>query len=146
MLSTFEPFINDFVIPENWSILSARFDVSIWTPANQRLKIIGEIIEFHEAMELYKTVPTPLGFSDVIDELADIVISTCTIIKILDRKYRQYTEAYEQDPEQWILLVTGRRYDKLITNIKEYSRFVSIDLEGAIRRKLAYNRTRKDWR
>lgn len=145
MTPTFESFINDFVIPENWSILSARFAMENQTPAEQRLKIIGEIIEFHEAVELYKTVPTPLGLSDVIAELADVVISTCTLIKILDRKYRQYTEAYEQHAEQWILLVTGRRYDKLITNIAEYVSLVSIDLEGAIRRKLAYNRTRPDW-
>jgi hypothetical protein len=141
----FESFINDFVIPENWSILSSRFNVESWTPAMQRMKIIGEIIEFYEALEHYKTVRSPLGFSYVIDELADIVISTCTLIKILDRKYCQYTEAYEQNPEQWILLVTSQRNDKLITNIEEYSRLVSIDLEGAIRRKLAYNRTRTDW-
>lgn len=141
---TFESFINDFVIPENWSILSSRFDMSIQTPALQRLKIIGEIIEFHEALTAYKE-EVPPNYDNVVSELADIVISTCTMLRILDRKYRQYTEAFEADPEQWILLVTGRRFDKLITNILEYSEQASIDLEAAIKQKIEYNRTRPDW-
>lgn len=141
---TFESFINDFVIPENWSILSARFPVELFTPKEQRLKIIVEIIEFHEALTACKEL-VPSNFDDVVAELADIVISTCTMLRILDRKYRQYTDAFEADPEQWILLVTGRRFDKLITIIQEYAELHAINLEKAIREKIEYNRTRSDW-
>lgn len=142
---SFETFINDFVIPENWSILSARFGVTNWTLANQRLKIIAEIIEFHEALVEYNELCNQLIFSDVISELADIVISTCTLFRMLDRKYRQYTEAFTDSPEEWINLVLGRRFDKLVSNCEEYASTLSIDLETAIRRKIEYNRTRPDW-
>ena len=140
----FESFINDFVIPENWKILSARFPVELFTREDQRLKIIGEIIEFHEALTVYKEL-VPENYDDVIAELADIVISTCTMLRILERGYRWYNESFSVSPEAWICLVLGRNFDRLISTAKEYSELHGIDLEEAIRKKIEYNRTRPDW-
>jgi NTP pyrophosphatase (non-canonical NTP hydrolase) len=119
--------------------------VEKWTLQDERMKIIGEILEFYNELQQYRKVASPRIYEKLCIELADIVISTCTMLKMQDRSYRQYPESYEQDPEEWIKLVLGRRFDKLITNAEEYARMFSIDIESAISRKLAYNRTRKDW-
>lgn len=147
MTPTFELFINDFVIPENWSILSSRFDVSTWTSSNQRLKIIGEIVEFHEALELYKTIPTPLGFLDVIDELADIIISCCTLIRLQgsDRRFQPILINHEDDPLEWVHMVYSRDTNLVISSVACYGRKIGINVEEAISRKLVYNMQRKDW-
>lgn len=140
---TFEAFINEYVIPVNWAILYSRGKTKNLTIDIQRLKIIAEIIEFHE--ELCKFKENPIGLNGRFCELADIVIASCTMLHLLNREYRNYSEAYTCDPEAWIQLALGKRFDSLITLCSEYALRESIDIEKIIRQKLEFNRVRPDW-
>ena len=54
MQQSIESFINKEVIPRNWEVLSSRFDTTKFTVFAQRMKIIGEILEFYEAIADYR--------------------------------------------------------------------------------------------
>lgn len=145
MSRSFTSFINSEVITENWNILSARFDMSKQTYEKQRMKVIGEIVEFYEAMQKYSEDPTLENMREANLELSDIVISTCTLIHICGMHYQEYHIVYHDDCEYWIQLVINRRPNDLIAMCEEYANQSGIHLEKDILRKLEINRTRLDW-
>lgn len=145
MSKAFASFINSTVIPENWKILSSRFDISKQTYEKQRMKIIGEIVEFYEAMLKYAEDPTLENLREANLELADIVISACTLLHIRETNHFDYETPFNYDPESWIQLVIQRRPSELIVMCEEYAKQAGISLEKDILRKLEINRTRSDW-
>lgn len=145
MSREFTSFINSTVIPENWKILSSRFDMSKQTYEKQRMKVIGEIVEFYEAMQKYGEDPTLENLREANLELADIVISTCTLLHICGMHYQEFAIVYRDDSEYWIQLVISRRANDLIAMCEEYAIQAGSNLEKDILRKLEINRTRSDW-
>lgn len=145
-MTSFQSFFNTVVIPENWKILSSRFDVSQWSTDRQRAKIIGEIVEFIEARNTWIDNATPRNYEDMAFELADVCIAIATLMQIQEKTYLPINALLTQDPERWIAKIVNRESDYVIVSIVEYAEIVSIDIESFIKRKLQINRTRKDWK
>jgi NTP pyrophosphatase (non-canonical NTP hydrolase) len=141
----FETFINENVIPENWKVLSARFDTSQWSYTNQRLKIIGEIIEFHEARTRQLNYPSLEAQSLMVEELADVCISCCTLHSLQERKYTMIRIPGSMSELSWINKIVTRQTDAVITSALDYAENAGIDLRTAIEKKIAYNARRIDW-
>lgn len=142
---TFESFINDYAIPENWKVISSRLDVTKLSYTKQRMKIIGEIVEYFEANENYRNNFSADSYMQMLDELADICIACCTLLRLQERKYIRLSIPGFSDEISWINKVVTRQHDALLTSIYDFSVLNSLDLCGAMRKKIAYNATRKDW-
>lgn len=145
MQQSIESFINEEVIPRNWEVLSSRFDTTKFSVFAQRMKIIGEILEFYEAIADYRQTRSQHSFAIALDELADICIASCTLIRLQDRKYLQKTVPLRSSEEEWIRLVINRRIDVLLSTVLEYAGMFSVDIRQIILRKIEYNMIRTDW-
>ena len=83
-MNNFEIFINETVIPQNWKILAQRLNMTTMKLPQQRLKIIGEIIEYSEARDEYNARLDHISYEKMCLELADICLSVCTLMYLQD--------------------------------------------------------------
>lgn len=143
---SFQDFINDEVIPRSWNIIKKRIDASELTLVKQRRKIISEILEIADARERHNEEQTDESFEAAVSELADICISACTLIAIQERRFVvAMSFKSELTEEEWIRLVVNRRTDALITSVFVYASSKGINFPQAIKKKIRFNATRKDW-
>lgn len=138
--------MNTVVIPQNWKTLSRRFDIEHQTFSQQRLKIIGEIIEFHEATEAYRMDPCEENREAIRLELADIVISCATLYRLLGRDFSIIHVNGLETPEEWIHGIVSKNLGTVLCSVVRTGEKMGINVEAAVSKKLAYNRTRKDWK
>lgn len=141
----FESFINDYAIPKNWEVLSARFDTSKLTVNFQRRKIIGEILEYAESVEKLKAENTELAYQEMCLELADIALSICTLLHIQGRRFVQNKYPFDADPESMIMKIICRASSEILSGLHEYALLTSIDLISHMKAKIYFNTKRKDW-
>ena len=142
----FENFINDEAIPTNWRVISSRFDMSNWTFKQQRLKIIGEILELADEQDQYAQHGDSLSYEKLCLELADVCIAICTLMHLQGRKFLIVKGKFESGPEGWIRQLLSRDSAFLLSSVFAYATTNSIDIVGYIRKKIKYNRTRMDWK
>jgi len=151
MMDKNEIFLNEIVLPSNWEIMESRINDAGKTGLDQRFKIIEEIIEFYEAKRLFELTPKEdPSLEDRLNamsfELADVVISSCTLLRILGVKYiMNHFLAITDLPMYWIRQVSEGFPQYVIWNAFDYAEKNGINLEEAITEKLEYNKTRTDW-
>lgn len=139
--------LNKIVIPCNWDLMKTIMQK--YTKKDQKIKIIEEIVEFYVEHRDYQESPCEEVNVRRSFELADVVLSCCTMLKVkgineindVNGKIRCGTS-----PIDWIGHVVAGGDENIIHRAFEYAEQNDIDLIDAVQRKLEYNKTRKDWR
>ena len=143
--NSFVSYINVQAIPENSKIMSDRFDLSRINYQTQRMKIIGEIIELYEAQRDYSVHKDQISYEKLCLEFADVCISICTLLMLQDRKFVFIETSGFFEPEVWIRKILQRETDFVLSDVFTFANRSSLNIEGYIKKKLKYNKNRKDW-